>query len=316
MSVLRPVEIGARQLVTHTRWVGSRLAARIANPSAVQFCDALMADGYEFEDLVNVVPSLGVIYVSVPKVASTRIKRTLAETVGRYSSTPGRKRRLRGLRGPHSMTVGAFHRLAIDPRTLRFSFVRNPYARAVSCWADKWQAQPLVGGDPFINRYLALRSGIDPALPAGVDRTLSFAAFVSFASAVADARIDLHLQAQHDILAMPDSASTSSAGSSASWTISRTYSIISAPPAALVARSATRSTLRGTGRGRTITHRNCASASTAPMSATSTCSNIRVGSELRLVALKGSRSGTRERAWLRARLVTRIACGTPRNEAV
>lgn len=203
MGLLRPLEVGTRHFVTRARWLGSRLAASVANPSAVEFCDALSAAGFEIQDLVNVAPSLGIIYVSVPKVASTRIKLTLAEAVGRHSPRPGRGRRLRGLHGPHSMTVGAFHRLATDPRTLRFSFVRNPYARAVSCWADKWQNRPLVAGDPFIDRYLALRTKIDPALPAGPDHALSFADFITFASAVAERRIDSHLQAQHDILTMP-----------------------------------------------------------------------------------------------------------------
>jgi hypothetical protein len=203
MGVLRPLEVGARRLVVRTRWLGSRLAAYIANPPAVAFCDALAAEGYEVDDLVNVAPALGVIYVSVPKAASTRIKRTLAEAVGRHSPALGGKRRLRGVHGPRSMTVGAFHRLATDPRTLRFSFVRNPYARAVSCRADKWQDRPLAAGDPFIDRYLALRPGIDAALPSGADRTLSFADFVTFAGAIAEGRIDSHLQAQHDIVAMP-----------------------------------------------------------------------------------------------------------------
>ena len=206
MSVFQPFEVGARQLVIRTRWIGSRLAASIANPSAVEFCDALAATGFEFDDLVNVAPSLGVIYVSVPKVASTRIKLTLlAEAVGRHvlPCGPRRRRRLRGLHGPRSMTVGTFHQLATDPSTLRFSFVRNPYARALSCWADKWQDRPLVSGDVFIDRYLALRAEIDAALPSGSDRTLSFADFVTFACAIAHSRVDSHLQAQHDILAMP-----------------------------------------------------------------------------------------------------------------
>lgn len=202
MGVLRPVEVGARELLTRTRWYGSRLTATIANPCAIEFYDALAARGFEFSDLVNVAPSLGVIYVSVPKVASTRIKQTLAEAVGRHSRFRHRAR-LRGLHGPHSMTIGAFHRLATDAQTLRFSFVRNPYARAVSCWADKWQGRPLVNGDAFMDRYLADRQAIDPALPAGADQTLSFAEFVTYASARAESRIDSHLQAQHDILAMP-----------------------------------------------------------------------------------------------------------------
>jgi len=87
--------------------------------------------------------------------------------------------------------------------TFRFSFVRNPYARVVSCWADKFADKPLVDGDFFIDSYLAVRRQIDAKLPAGADRTLSFPEFAVFAAATARARHDIHLQAQDDILSMP-----------------------------------------------------------------------------------------------------------------
>ena len=205
MSFLRPLEVGAKQFVTGARWFGSRMAAKWSAPCAVAFYDAMSADGFEFEELINVVPSLGVIYITVPKVASTRIRQTLAAAVGRHtvSLNPGRRRRFRGPQGPRSMTLASFHMLATDPKTLRFSFVRNPYARAVSCWADKLQGKPLVPGDDFVNAYLARRQEIDADLPAGRDRTLSFSDFVTYAGAFANRRVDAHLQAQDDILAMP-----------------------------------------------------------------------------------------------------------------
>jgi hypothetical protein len=81
--------------------------------------------------------------------------------------------------------------------------VRNPYARAVSCWADKFRDKPLAPGDPFIDIYLARRHEIDATLPAGADRTLSFADFITFFAAVTRQRCDIHLQVQDDILSMP-----------------------------------------------------------------------------------------------------------------
>ena len=101
------------------------------------------------------------------------------------------------------MTVNSFYRLATNPDTLRFSFVRNPYARAVSCWAHKFADKPLIYGDFFIDAYLAIRREIDTELPAGPDHTLSFADFVVFAAATAKARHDIHLQTQDEILSMP-----------------------------------------------------------------------------------------------------------------
>jgi hypothetical protein len=205
MGFLRPLEVGTKQLLTGARWFGSRLIANWSDPSAVEFYDTMAAGGFEFDNLVNVAPLLGVIYIAVPKAASTRIKMTLAEAVGRHSVSldSGRRRRFRGPQGPRSMSLAAFHRLATNPSTLRFSFVRNPYARAVSCWADKLQAKPLVPGDDYVEAYLVRRQEIDADLPAGSDQTLSFADFVTYATAFADSRVDAHLQSQDDILAMP-----------------------------------------------------------------------------------------------------------------
>ncbi len=101
------------------------------------------------------------------------------------------------------MTVNSFFQLATDARTLRFSFVRNPYARAVSLWADKFRGKPLVAGDMFIDKYLARRREIDSRLPVGAGQFLSFADFVIFLAAVAKIRCDVHTQTQDDILSMP-----------------------------------------------------------------------------------------------------------------
>jgi hypothetical protein len=201
MRLLRPLEIAAKELP----WVASRSVAGVLNPAAVQFYENLVAGGYEPDHLLFSLPKHRLIYIAVPKAASTRIKRTLARVEGRLSRSlkPGRRSQYRGPYGPRNTTIGSFFRLATDPDTLRFSFVRNPYARIVSCWAHKFSDRPLVRGDSFIDAYLAIRREIDANLPAGEDRTLSFAEFVAFAAANARTRHDIHLQAQDEILSMP-----------------------------------------------------------------------------------------------------------------
>jgi hypothetical protein len=201
MGALRPLEVHAKQAWVNTRWLGSRLIASCLSPSAISHYDKLEAEAFDPDDLIKVVPSLRLIYVTVPKAASTRIKATLAAATGRHSL--GLKSRLGGPWGPKSMTLISFHRLVTSPTTLRFSFVRNPYARAVSCWADKYQGKPLTPGDDYVDRYLARRPCIDAPLPAGPQHTLSFADFVTYAAASAYSRCDAHLQAQDDILAIP-----------------------------------------------------------------------------------------------------------------
>jgi hypothetical protein len=201
MRYLRAVEIAFKELP----WMFSRYTAGIFNPAAVEFYQKLTADGYEPDALLNVLPNNKLIYIVVPKAASTRIRQTLARVENRLSRSlkPARKPKYRGPYGPRNITLGSFFRLATSNETLRFSFVRNPYSRAVSCWADKFADKPLIAGDTFIDAYLAVRREIDPDLPAGPDRTLSFADFVLFAACTATARYNIHLQVQDDILSMP-----------------------------------------------------------------------------------------------------------------
>lgn len=201
MRIFRPVEIAIKKIPCFV----SRPIVGISNPLAAEFYENLMTNGYEPDSLLNVLPRYKLIYIMVPKAASTRIRRTLARIDGRFmrSLKPSRRSKYRGPSGPRNITIDKLFRLATNPDVLRFSFVRNPYARVVSCWADKYADKPLIGGDVFIDAYLARRHEIDADLPAGADRTLSFPQFVAFAAATAKAHHDSHLQAQDDILSMP-----------------------------------------------------------------------------------------------------------------
>ena len=201
MRLLRPIEVRAKQFA----WIVTEPLVDVFDPAAAAFYHRLASSGYEPDVLLNVLPSRRLLYVVVPKAASTRIRQTLARAGGRriLSLKPSRRLRYSGPHGPRSMTKSSFFRLATNPDTLRFSFVRNPYARAVSCWADKFRGKPLVSGDHFIDLYLARRREIASDLPAGPDRTLTFPEFVTFLAAVANRRCDIHFQFQDDILSMP-----------------------------------------------------------------------------------------------------------------
>jgi hypothetical protein len=201
MGVLRPLETTAKQFV----WTISEQIARFSDPMALAYYQRLKTGGYFPDLLVNVLPNRRLIYISIPKAASTRIRATLAAVTAQHmrSLNPHRRIKYRGPYGPRSMTVSSFYQLATAADTLRFSFVRNPYARAVSCWADKFYGKPLIEGDNFVNFYLANRSEVDRSLPAGSDQTLPFRDFVIFATAMASGRRDIHIQTQDDILSMP-----------------------------------------------------------------------------------------------------------------
>jgi hypothetical protein len=205
MGALRPIEVGAKRLWTNGAWSASMLLASWREPPAAEFCRKFEAEAFVPEKLVRVLPGLNAIYLVVPKAANTRIRMILAAISRRYSRQlwPSRWGKLREPQGPHSMTARSFYRLATSPTTFRFSFVRNPYTRLLSCWADKFQGRPLVPGLPEIDDYLARRKRIDPSLPFGADKALSFDRFVTFATASLGMDHDLHLHRQDDLLSVP-----------------------------------------------------------------------------------------------------------------
>jgi Sulfotransferase family len=174
------------------------------DPLAYEFYMRMIAGGYD-PALIDVLADHRIIYVAVPKAASSRIKILLSAFLGRQVSSPEKanKRRLSGLKAPHHVGLSVFYRLAMDSNTLRFSFVRNPYARLVSCWADKFQNKPLIAGDSFVEQYLAARTQVDPSLPAGADRTLSFADFARFVTEPGMQRLNAHWWRQVELVDGP-----------------------------------------------------------------------------------------------------------------
>ncbi len=200
-----PILKCAELVIKEIPWIASHAIAKVSNPAAAAYCRNIRRGDSEPYKHILVLPRHKLIYVAVPKAASTRIRRTLACIEGRYSRSlkPSRRLKHRGPYGPRNMTVGSFHRLATDAATFKLSFVRNPYARIVSCWADKFAHKPLVAGDSFIDAYLAVRREIDAALPHGANATLSFADFVAFVVCAGEAYKDGHLRPQANILAIP-----------------------------------------------------------------------------------------------------------------
>lgn len=186
--------------------------SRIANfldgcfdPQASKFYGNLVAEGFDQLAHFDVLPRQRILYLCIPKCASTTIRMALSQMVGEPASCAAQVhlRRYSPLRSPKQVGVSTFHRLVKDQAALRFSFVRNPYDRLVSAWADKFQGKPLVPGDTIIDLYLKHRQSLDLPLPKNPDQTLSFADFVHFVAATADRRIDAHWRSQDDMLNVP-----------------------------------------------------------------------------------------------------------------
>ena len=177
---------------------------RCRDRDAARFYSDIQANGYAPNAHIDVLPNHKLVYVSVPKSASTSIKMVLSRLLGRRPSLEEvHRRRVSGLLSPFEIGPAKFHRLVTDPAALRFTFVRNPYDRLVSAWADKFRGRPLRPGNAFVEQYLAQHLHIDPALPGEGDDELSFADFVTYATKTAENRLDAHWQVQDDIVAMP-----------------------------------------------------------------------------------------------------------------
>jgi hypothetical protein len=174
-------------------------------PEACAFYTRLVEDGYQPNVLIDVLPDQRLVYVCVPKCASSRIKKTLSSLLGRHiqSSEEAYQRHHSGLENPSRVGLATFWRVANDPSALRFSFVRNPYARLVSLWAHQFRNRPLIPGLSSMNSYLACRERVDPSLPKGADRTISFPDFVTFVTSTAIDRVDAHWTHQTVITDMP-----------------------------------------------------------------------------------------------------------------
>lgn len=207
---LRQVERLVRpRLRTLCWWIKGPYLAMI-HPEALAFYQEMERKAFLPNDLIDVVPRLNLLYLAIPKAASSRIRGSLAAMIGRDTVSDWRsdanwkvhRRKSSGLNAPRHGIV-QFHKLATDPSALRFTFVRNPYARLVSCWADQYARRPLVPGYGRVELYLDHRARVNPKLPVGADKSLSFADFVEFACGSMTWRIDRHWQLQTDIIDLP-----------------------------------------------------------------------------------------------------------------
>ena len=194
---IRPYRLRLRDSVWRAT-VGRR------DPAAYDFYVRMTAAGVDPSATIDVVPELRIIYVCVPKSASSRVKLSLSGFLGRNLSGEEaiHNRQTSGLKAPHHVGLSKFYRAAMSPDTLRFSFVRN-YARLVSCWTDKFLDRPLVPGDSFIDKFLARYREVDPKIAVGPAHTLSFADFARFAVATLPERIDTHWQSQQELVDGP-----------------------------------------------------------------------------------------------------------------
>lgn len=149
----------------------------------------------------------GVAVFLNPKVGSTMFRNVLLDALERAGEPPrlGRYWPIRPIRRMLTAPLTDFLHAAWRPdRYACYSFVRNPYARLLSAWRDKFAVR---GGEEHVPRALArtlpdlrrfaLRRGLATEAP---DALVPFPTFVAFIESQPEGRRDHHWDTQRSVL--------------------------------------------------------------------------------------------------------------------
>lgn len=132
------------------------------------------------------------IYIPIPKVACTSFKTAFADLLGvdlnKAGGDPHR------VLFPSPVPVEALRGL-LYPGFYRFAFVRNPWARLVSCYRDKIGNEVKTGG----HTHFTIRPGIANCLARfdAFEAGMSFEAFVDAVASIPDDVADEHFRSQY-----------------------------------------------------------------------------------------------------------------------
>ncbi len=157
---------------------------------------------------LDIIPQKGLVYIPIPKAATSKIKRLLDEIDGNRRVFLNRNTKDRFGNPPtmRELNPVAANKALHAKSSLRFTFVRNPYARLASAWVDKFKDKPLVPGAAFsrgtpeIDTYLALLPELKGSLPSGKEVSLGFRDFVTYAIESKDLKLDNHIRSQASIV--------------------------------------------------------------------------------------------------------------------
>jgi len=197
---LRGFGAATKRAIRAARYAWDESMARRNSPYELFKWKALESSALSPEYFMHILPSHKLIYIEVPKSASSYILEKLQElTKSNASGAKNIHRRSEsGFDSPLSMGIVPFVRLIDDPETLIFTSVRNPYSRLVSCYFDKFSNVTLGDGSYISNVYISYQRIAMRSVSEG--GSISFEDFVDFACATAPFRFDGHWCRQSDII--------------------------------------------------------------------------------------------------------------------
>lgn len=157
----------------------------------------LRLEGYDNSQAI-LLESYHAIYFQIPKIASTSIKNTLRKEM----SLPGRAAHVTRfpLADPKKLNNGGYSDY------FRFGFVRNPWARIVSCYQSKIPRKRNINAGPWLRLLYyvtpnAWHATFNKVLPTPIlSSYMSFDQFVEAVVKIPDSRIDKHLRSQYTFL--------------------------------------------------------------------------------------------------------------------
>lgn len=157
----------------------------------------LRLEGYDNSQAI-LLESYNAIYFQIPKIASTSIKNTLRQEM----TLPGRAAHTTRfpLADPQKLNNGGYSDY------FRFGFVRNPWARIVSCYQSKIPRKRNINGGPWLRLlyYItpdAWHATFNRFLPTPIlSSYMNFDEFVAAVAGIPDSRIDKHLRSQFTFL--------------------------------------------------------------------------------------------------------------------
>lgn len=161
----------------------------------------LRLEGYDNSQAI-LLERYNAIYFQIPKVASTAIKKKLKKELG--VSGRGAHNIRFPLADPHRLSNGDYSDY------FSFGFVRNPWARILSCYKAKICRKANINGGPWL-RFLyyvtpdAWHAKFNKFLRTPIlSSYMSFDEFVEAVAGISDQHIDKHLRSQYKFLCDDD----------------------------------------------------------------------------------------------------------------